>query len=425
MRRAVDGLALSLVALFLCTCSARLDRNEHQLEILTENGIPVVATTGGPKFEGELFRFEPILQIRENPDQPETLMKNIVRPAYGPDSNYYLLDVNGSRAVVFDPDGTYVRTIGRHGEGPGELQYPTGISFTGGTLNLSQTYPSRLNRFGLSGEFREMVTRTTSISSGLAPSIDVAEDGSVLQFFFDKDRGERFHSTRACVAVSSASGDTIASLVTEWVVTEEMVPMDLGRGTRSSPRRIQYVGMPQIVYSPHHGLVLSTGRTPELACYDLTGRPTKLIRFDLTPEPVTPEDRAALMAEYDRRLADMEQQARSAQYEMSVARTRTFRNNERFADAKSFWGWIQIDEAGWLWLTHPTHQRVDYYAAISSRYRVLNDTGEYIGDSTMPAGRMVAIYHDRVIVEESEPETEERIWAVYRTIPIVEGLKFP
>lgn len=45
------------------------------------------------------------------------------------DGNLYILDTGNHRVVVFDPEGTHLRTMGREGEGPGELQlFPVGIA---------------------------------------------------------------------------------------------------------------------------------------------------------------------------------------------------------------------------------------------------------------------------------------------------------
>ncbi len=85
----------------------------------------------------------------------------------------YVLDSQAGEIRVFQPDGSYLRTIGRSGEGPGELQGPTGMEWgprgrlwiedsdnnrysvfdTTGTFDTS--FPRKSNRFGYawSGRF--------------------------------------------------------------------------------------------------------------------------------------------------------------------------------------------------------------------------------------------------------------------------------
>jgi len=47
--------------------------------------------------------------------------------AFDRDGNIYVLDAGNQRIQKFGPDGTYRATIGRQGEGPGELQFPLSL----------------------------------------------------------------------------------------------------------------------------------------------------------------------------------------------------------------------------------------------------------------------------------------------------------
>lgn len=59
--------------------------------------------------------------------------------------NVYLLDTQLSEVKVFSPDGAYLRTIGREGEGPGEFRVPTGMFFTPeGNLGVLQVAPGKI-----------------------------------------------------------------------------------------------------------------------------------------------------------------------------------------------------------------------------------------------------------------------------------------
>ena len=48
--------------------------------------------------------------------------------AFGPEGNLYVLDGQAKRIVVLGPDGTFLRTFGREGKGPGELASPSGLA---------------------------------------------------------------------------------------------------------------------------------------------------------------------------------------------------------------------------------------------------------------------------------------------------------
>jgi sugar lactone lactonase YvrE len=66
----------------------------------------------------------------------------------------YVLDSQAGEIRVFQPDGAYLRTIGRSGQGPGELQGPTGIEWgPGHRLWVEDTRNSRYSVFDTAGAF--------------------------------------------------------------------------------------------------------------------------------------------------------------------------------------------------------------------------------------------------------------------------------
>jgi DNA-binding beta-propeller fold protein YncE len=82
--------------------------------------------------------------------------------------NLYVLDIKSHNIKVFDPDGKYVRTIGKQGQGPGELNTPTGLQILpDGTLLVNDSLNRRLAYFKPDGTFinnRSIADRTSLIT---------------------------------------------------------------------------------------------------------------------------------------------------------------------------------------------------------------------------------------------------------------------
>ncbi|MEZ4387827.1 MAG: 6-bladed beta-propeller [Candidatus Krumholzibacteriia bacterium] len=92
---------------------------------------------------------EETLQLRERwrvgADDDDVLLGQITVVISGPDGEIFALDTQLAHVLVFGPDGTYRRTLGREGEGPGEFRQPIGMFLTGdGRLAVQQAFPGRL-----------------------------------------------------------------------------------------------------------------------------------------------------------------------------------------------------------------------------------------------------------------------------------------
>ena len=58
------------------------------------------------------------------------LLSGVRQVAFDAKDNLYVLDGNNYRVLVFDPNGKFVRKIGKQGGGPGELLAPVGMAIT-------------------------------------------------------------------------------------------------------------------------------------------------------------------------------------------------------------------------------------------------------------------------------------------------------
>ena len=72
---------------------------------------------------------------------------------FDPAGSVYVADRDNHRVQVFSQNGTYLRTFGVHGSGPGELSYPRGIHVDHGHVYVADKGNNRISTFHKSGAF--------------------------------------------------------------------------------------------------------------------------------------------------------------------------------------------------------------------------------------------------------------------------------
>lgn len=78
-------------------------------------------------------------------DDAEVLLGQIGSAAVDRSGHMYVLDTQLSHVLVFGPDGKLARTLGREGEGPGEMRRPLGIDVRpDGTVGVVQPFPGKV-----------------------------------------------------------------------------------------------------------------------------------------------------------------------------------------------------------------------------------------------------------------------------------------
>ena len=63
----------------------------HQFKIIDRDGIIVATSTGGPKYSGELFSYEKVLALHQDPNNDESMLFRPHPFLIGPDGYFYVL----------------------------------------------------------------------------------------------------------------------------------------------------------------------------------------------------------------------------------------------------------------------------------------------------------------------------------------------
>ena len=136
----------------------------------------------------------------------------------------FVADPTNLRVQVYDANGTYVRTIGRSGEGPGEFAFPYATAVAGPFLYVSDTQRSRLSRWSLDGVLDW--DRPVNVFPGyLIPPVVGLNDGTWLI---------RFRPPRTDTML-------VAHMSTDGTRTHEIAPLAVP-GRTGYGRHMIYVG---------------------------------------------------------------------------------------------------------------------------------------------------------------------------------------
>ncbi|MBC7349640.1 MAG: 6-bladed beta-propeller [Candidatus Aminicenantes bacterium] len=158
-----------------------------KVEIKTENGVTVVYN---PKNPAPRRGFPTTLSIKEDLSlgaKEESRESMLLEPAVvdaDEAGNIYVLDRKAVQIKVFDPEGNFLRAIGRSGQGPGEFQ---GIRYFQITpqKNILATDPTsrRVTIFSLDGQFKKDLSTGKMwmfLSAKMAPNGDIVGSHTIM-----------------------------------------------------------------------------------------------------------------------------------------------------------------------------------------------------------------------------------------------------
>jgi len=135
-------------------------------------------------------------------EEDEFLFGVLTQIASDVEGNIYLLDAQLNQVMVFSPEGEYLRSIGREGEGPGEFRRPSDMFITpDGTVAVMQRMPGKVILLTTDGE----------PAGNLA--VPQPDDGGMQMFSGGAPAGDHVVILANRFARKEASFETISTLV--------------------------------------------------------------------------------------------------------------------------------------------------------------------------------------------------------------------
>ena len=162
--RPVRVLAYYLICGAFLSLGAGLSTEAWAQRIETANGVRIVHNVkGGAWGDAPKVSLEMVRTIGDVDSDDENLAFNSPADlAVDAAGNIYIADSRNQRIQVFDPEGRYLRTIGRKGQGPGEFMSTRSLGFDGeGRLHVLDNAQRRIQVFTPKGE----VIKTIPVSN--------------------------------------------------------------------------------------------------------------------------------------------------------------------------------------------------------------------------------------------------------------------
>ncbi len=139
------------LAVLLLTCMLLPGAAWAAAPEVTQDGVLHIKNGDTPNKGAQDMELEELWRIGGEDDE-DVLLGIISRVLIDGEGNIYLLDGQLSQVQVFSPDGEFIKTLGRQGNGPGEITNPGDMVFMpDGTLGLVQIFPGKIVTLDMDG----------------------------------------------------------------------------------------------------------------------------------------------------------------------------------------------------------------------------------------------------------------------------------
>ena len=307
--------------------------------------------------------------------------------------NLYVLDGHTSRVVVFTPDGSFLRELGREGSGPGELQFPIGLSVSpSGISSVFDIGKRALVEFGPGGETLPQVAFPHSTEPGVERFFQRTDGGYIVAKGFGGGEGSRD------VALVSWSDDVATPDTVSYIRLPLPTPELAMFGCVGLALQPFFAPLMQWAATPDAIAAFASSRYA-IEIYRPDGAHVRSVRRGVAPREATP---ALALAEAGDVLT-----IRTGAGSCEVS-GEDFVEGRGFADVVPAVRNAILAPGGELWVERwePGTREDERYGPID----VFDPTGAYLG--TLPEGTslpLAILADDRVVVSEKDALDVERL----------------
>ncbi|UCG50545.1 MAG: hypothetical protein JSW58_10075 [Candidatus Latescibacterota bacterium] len=146
-----------------------------------KDGVRHVVNPANPVKPPETVQLEELWRIGGESEEEGELFGLIRGLTADQNGSVYVMDYQLSQVSMFSPEGEFVRTIGREGEGPGDLRRPDSMCLSPkGFICVAMAYPSRIALFDTTGDPVGTITIPENKSGAVPIIFRIARAGDHL-----------------------------------------------------------------------------------------------------------------------------------------------------------------------------------------------------------------------------------------------------
>lgn len=207
---------LTIVAVLLVFPAAACGPVAEQIPEIAIDSAGVRIVTSDPANSDAVCAIstEPTAMIGEDEGDESQWFSSIRGAGLLSDGSIVAVDHNSAEVRIYDEAGKHLRSMGRHGEGPGEFSDPFLLWITAGdTLWVGDYRPWRYNLFTPRGEFVRRVDLTPMLLNPPRSGSGVLDNGYSVYTSSKTARRENFSvADTAMVLVYDPEGDLVGNL---------------------------------------------------------------------------------------------------------------------------------------------------------------------------------------------------------------------
>lgn len=386
----VDPRGMAVAALLLIACGGD-NRTASTLRVAhdTIGDTLVVRTEAGSVWEMPR-RLVADLTIGQFEGPDEYIFGHIRSLAVAPDGSIYVFDSQAKELREYAPDGTYVGTLGREGEGPGEYKQPDGglAVLPDGRVLLRDPGNARISVFSPTGEYLESWRIRGGFNTSRPLTVDTAGNAYVFLLMDYEVPVTEWQFGLARYGPDGAPGDTI--LPPSWNFEEARIVATRtdGENTSQSVNSVPFAPEAMWAFSPLGYMVGALSTRYAVDLYVAPGLVRRIERADWKPVPVLAEEK--------------DEHERIATANMRFTDPSWRWDGPPIPDTKPPFSRIFVGEAGRIWVQlHQEARKVErdddpgdaepgevpektWIEPVA--FDVFEPTGEYLGMVTAPDG---------------------------------------